>query len=204
MKKLVLLGTIALFAFSTQAGLYRWIDEAGNVHFSDKVPASASQKAHSKLNKSGTVTKSIDPQSEINKSNELALKKEQIQKENLLIEIKQEALLVVKKRDDGLLSTYENKEELTHSFNSKVQLLHGSAKIIEAQNVVLSKKIDRLKRQKSSLKAKNRIKSIDVKIVDINATIDQYKLALIENNQQVLMLTANYEKDLARYIQLTE
>lgn len=204
MSKFAILGSLIILSFSAYAGLYRWVDDAGNVHFSDKVPASASKKTHSKLNKQGDITKSIDPEAVIQKNKDMALYDENLKKQFLIDQVKAEAKSVVRKRDEYLLSTYENKDELIHSFESKIKMLNGSAKIIEAQNVVLNKKIVKLKKSKVVLKSKNTLKSIDNKIVDIHSTIVQYKQALKDNSDQVTKLTMNYEEDLSRYIQLTE
>ncbi|HEY6892870.1 MAG TPA: DUF4124 domain-containing protein, partial [Rhodanobacteraceae bacterium] len=38
---LVLLGALLLFATNAHAGLYKWSDERGVVHYSDKMPADA-------------------------------------------------------------------------------------------------------------------------------------------------------------------
>ena len=56
MKKILVVSIGLIMAVSAQAGLYRWVDDAGNVHFSDKVPAAASKKSHTKFNKSDKVS----------------------------------------------------------------------------------------------------------------------------------------------------
>ncbi len=204
MKKIVVLGSVLLIALSAQAGLYRWIDDAGNVHFSDKVPAAASKKAHSKLNKTGDVTKTVDPasiQSE-KELKEIAAKEREEREE--IKRIKQEALDIVYKRDDYLLSTYENKDELEHSFKSKIRMLEGNSRILEAQNSVLNKKVVRLKKKVSKTSHKQTLNSITGKIVNINKTIKQYNQALKENKSQIAKLNADYETDLHRFIELTK
>jgi hypothetical protein len=204
MKKTILLSSLIMLSLVVQAGLYRWVDDAGNVHFSDKVPVAASKKSHSKLNKQGDITKAIDPESVIQNNKDMAVYDENLKKQFLIDQIKAEAEAIVKKRDEYLLSTYENKGELVHSFESKIKMLNGSAKIIEAQNIVLNKKVVKLENKVITIKSKNTIKSLGLKIVDIHATIEQYKQALKDNNEQVAKLTMNYQEDLSRYLQLTE
>lgn len=204
MKKIVVLGSALIIALSAQAGLYRWVDDAGNVHFSDKVPAAASKKTHSKLNKTGDVTKTVDPSS---KQNEIELKeiaaKEQEQRDEIQ-RIKQEALDVVYKKDDYLLSTYENKNELSHSFESKIKMLEGNTRILKAQNNVLNKKVAKLEQKVTSTTHKDMLNTLAGKIVNINKTIKQYKQALEENETQIAKLNSNYKTDLARFLELTK
>ncbi|MEB8432217.1 DUF4124 domain-containing protein [Cocleimonas sp. KMM 6892] len=204
MKKIVVLGSVLLITLSAQAGLYRWVDDAGNVHFSDKVPAAASTKTHSELNKTGDVTKTVDPASIQNEidlekiaANEKA-KKEEIQR------IKQEALDIVYKRDDYLLATYENEDELKHSFESKIKMLKGNSRILEAQNNVLTKKIANLEKKVTKVTHKDTLLTLAGKIVNINKTIVQYKQALEENETQIAKLNSDYKTDLERFKELTK
>ena len=204
MKKIVVLGSVLLIALSAQAGLYRWVDDAGNVHFSDKVPVAASKKSHSELNKTGDVTKTVDPSSIQNEkelqeiaANEKA-KKQEIQR------IKQEALDVVYRRDDYLLATYENEDEIKHSFESKIKMLKGNSRILQAQNNVLNKKIVKLEKKVTTVTHKDTLNTLAGKIVNINKTIVQYRQALEENETQIAKLNADYKTDLNRFLELTQ
>ena len=204
MKKIVVLGSVLLIALSAQAGLYRWVDDAGNVHFSDKVPASASNKSHSELNKTGDVTKTFDPSSIQNeKELEEIAAREKAKKEEIK-RIKQEALDIVYKRDDYLLATYENEDELKNSFESKIRMLEGNSRILEAQNNVLNKKIVKLEERVTTVTHKDTLNTLAGKIVNINKTIIQYKKALEENNTQIAKLNADYKTDLNRFLELTK
>lgn len=204
MKKIAVVSIGLIMAFSAQAGLYRWVDDAGNVHFSDKVPAAASKKSHAKLNKSGDVTHKVDPES---KQEKLDLKNAQLrEKEQLaeLLEIKAEAQALIQKRDDNLLSTYENEKELVKFFETKIKMVEGNSKILEAQQVVLKKKIVKLEEKAVNTTHEASMKSMAKKIVNINKTLEQYNQALEENNKQMLKLSDNYQNDLARYKELTQ
>lgn len=204
MKRVVVLGITLMLSLTVQAGLYRWVDDAGNVHFSDKVPASASKNSHSELNKTGDVTKTVVPESKQEKIDELALaQKEQEQLEEIR-RIKREAYEEIQRRDDYLLSTYENKEELIRSFNSKIRLIEGNTKILKTQSNVLDKKLIRLKEKASATSDEATLDAVARKIVNINKTIEQYQQALAENDKQVLTLSKNYKADLKRYKELSK
>ncbi len=204
MKKIVVLGSVLLITLSVQAGLYRWVDDAGNVHFSDKVPAAASKKSHSELNKTGNVTKTVDPSSlQTEKELEEIAARERAKKEEAQ-RIKQEAQEIISRRDDYLLATYENEDELRHSFESKIKMLKGNSKILEAQNVVLNKKIAKLEKQVTTVTHKETLNKLAGKIVNINKTIIQYKQALKENETQISKLNADYKTDLDRFLELTK
>jgi len=64
MKRIALLTSFFIVSTFSYAGLYRWVDDAGKVHYSDKVPIAISKKAHSELSNNGILKKTIDPQAE--------------------------------------------------------------------------------------------------------------------------------------------
>jgi hypothetical protein len=195
---------LLLSSLTAQAGLYRWVDEAGEVHFSDKVPVAASRKAVSEMNKNGVVQKTVDPEAEA--LAKLKYKEDTIEREKLekIEENRLEKIAVLKKRDDYLLSTYENKEEITNSFISKIKLMKGNAAILDAQTLILEKRLISMEKQHSLVKNKSRKETLESKIINIAETISQYKKALIQNKEERTILSKNYKTDLNRYINLTQ
>lgn len=204
MNKILVVSIALVLASTAQAGLYRWVDDNGKVHFSDKVPASASTKSHAKLNKSGNVTKQVDPELKQARLEKKAADKREKEKLAEIRRIKAQAQAVIQQRDDNLLATYENENELVRYFESKLKMLEGNSKILEAQNNVLTKKVIKLEEKAVSTEDDKTLKSISQKIVNIQQTIDQYKQALNENEKQAATLTENYQVDLARYKELTK
>lgn len=204
MKKIAVMSLGLIMAVSAQAGLYRWVDDAGNVHFSDKVPAAASKKSHTKFNKAGGLTGQVEPES---KQKALDLKKAKNREKEKLAEIariKSEAQAVIQKRDDDLLSTYSDEEELINYFESKIKMVEGNTKILEAQKNVLNKKKIKLEDKAINTKQEKSLKTIVKNIVNIDNTLEQYEKALAENDKQITQLSENYQNNLARFKELTE
>ena len=204
MKKLIIIGIALVIASSAQAGLYRWVDDSGKVHFSDKVPVAASKKSHAKLNKSGDITKQVNPEATQKKLDLVEARKRERKQLAEIRRIKAKAQAVIQKRDDNLLSTFENENELVRYFMNKIKMVEGNSKILEKQNEVLNKKVVRLETKALSTEHDPTIKNIAKKIVNINKTLVQYLQALQENDKQLLQLTENYQTDLARYKELTK
>jgi len=199
LKTQTLISTVLLLVSTSYvtAGLYRWVDDKGEVHFSDKVPVAASKKAHTKIDKSGVSQKELDPEAKIEKQKQLekiALAKAEEERINKLI---REKKAQIRKRDRYLLSTYENKGELIQSFESKIKMLKGNSDILSAHN-------DRLVNKINVLKATDQTSDVELKIVNISHTIEQYKKALEDNDKELLSLTTNYKVDLKRFEELTQ
>ncbi len=186
------------------SGLYRWVDESGEVHFSDKVPASATKKGHAELDSRGVTRKVVNPE-EIKKAREekallLASKIEQ----QRLEQIQHKEHEKIKRRDNYLLTTYEDENDLIHYFENKINLIIGNSKILKAQRNKLTKKVVKLEKKKSVSTHKATVNSLQTKIIDINATIKQYEKALQDNEKEMAKLTKNYRADLQRFIELTQ
>jgi len=200
MKKILLIASTSLLLVSSfaQAGLYRWVDAKGKVHFSDKVPASASRKAVDEISKHGGVRKTVDPEADLRAKLELKENAEALAREEAIKQLELDRFATLRKRDAYLLSTYENKEEIVKSFKTKIKLMKGNAAILKTQNIVLEKKLNRLLASKAA--SKNQAK----KIVDITKTIEQYKQALQQNEQERMNISKNYQTDIKRYNELTK
>lgn len=206
MKKLILLASVSLLLATsfTHAGMYRWVDEKGEVHFSDKVPVAASRKAVSEINKNGAIKNTVDPEADALARLEFQANTLERERLELIQKTKQEQIAELKKRDAYLLSTYENKGELMTSFITKVKLMKGNAAILKAQNIVLEKKLSKLLDRKIAMKNKTKKDALGKKIIDISETIDQYKQALKQNDEERITLSKNYKKDAKRYSELTQ
>ncbi len=208
MKKIVLLSSVLLFSTISYAGLYRWVDDTGKVHYSDKIPAAVSKTAHSELSGNGLVKKTVDPQADKNvaseKQREKDLEERELLKQQEIKLKKQKEIDIRKKRDKFLLSTYEDKNELIHFFENKIKLIEGNSNILKAQSTVLNKKIKKLEARKNKIKNDRVQASIDKKIVRILDSIDQYKKALEENAQELITISKNYQRDYKRFTELTK
>ncbi len=210
MKKIILMASLTvsmslLIASSTaQAGMYRWVDEAGEVHFSDKVPVAATKKAVSQMDKNGVIRNTVDPEADALAKKLLEETAAERQKLALLEKIEEDKLANLRKRDNYLLSTYEDQQEIIASFENKIKLMKGNAAILDAQSSVLEKKLVKLLTRKSTAANDVQKESIETKIVNINDTITQYKKALKQNKSERISLSSTYKTDLKRFSELTK
>jgi len=206
MKKIALLTSFFLLSTASYAGLYRWVDDTGKVHYSDKVPVAASKKTHSELSDDGVVTKTIDPQAEKekaaeNKHNKNLLALEKIKKQEMLQ--KQLAEIAKKERKDKfLLATYEDENELIHFFENKIKLIDGNTKILKAQSNILVKRVKKLEQRRAHIKSKKAADTIDKKIVRIKRTIKQYEKVMEENAKEIIAVGKRYKHDYQRFSEL--
>lgn len=108
------------------AKFYRWVDENGKVHYSDRVPPSASGTAKTKLNEQGLAVehqRAAMTEEEIKKEKELQRKREE-----------QKRLVAEQKKSDRvLLRTFRSEDDIymarngkLASIDAKIQVVRGS------------------------------------------------------------------------------
>lgn len=208
MKKIILLSSLLALTSIVNAGLYRWIDETGKVHYSDKMPIAASKKTHTQLAGNGLVRKTIDPEATI----KLAVKTRQekdLRKQERLQEKRKALLKEIEtaknnKRDKFLLSTYENEGEIVDFFEKKIKLLEGSNSSFTARSLFLQLKVRKLETQRLTAGSEAILESLNKNIIRMRKKLKRYSQALDENSRELMKITSNYKNDYNRFTELNK
>lgn len=145
--RLLILMLSAIFVASAQAGMYRWVDENGAVHYGDKVPARYLKNEHQELNEQGTTVKKHD---RAMTADERAEKKQQeAQRKRLENEKRAQAL-----RDRVLTDTYTTERDLIAAKDARLDAIDSqlqlSKDIIESSKVKVDKTAELIERIKAS------------------------------------------------------
>ena len=139
----------ALFVTSAQAGLYRWVDEDGDVHYGDKVPPQYLKQEHEELNEQGTLVKKHDramtPEERAEK------KRLEAERERLAQKKREQAL-----RDRVLTDTYTTERDLVAAREARLDAIDSQLQL--SKDIIESSKIKVEETQKliDNLKASNR------------------------------------------------
>lgn len=123
--RLAWIALAAAYGMGSEAATYRWVDEKGMVHYSDRVPPEEAKRRRSKLDSEGREVEVIEG----------AKSPEQIESENRLKQLRrdQERILAEQRdRDMALLKTYRSEEEIDLALQGKVNMLESLIKVTEA------------------------------------------------------------------------
>ncbi|MCF6289066.1 MAG: DUF4124 domain-containing protein [Proteobacteria bacterium] len=146
MNKIILASSIVFCLLATQVEakkkLYKWVDENGNVSYSDQVPPEQIKKQHEELNKQGVVLEKID---DIKTPEELQVEREALlqkiaaeeeaakqeeTRQNIIKSYTNEAE-IIRLKDERLSSLIRNieqaKQSLTFQYKSREELLSRAA-----------------------------------------------------------------------------
>ena len=144
---LLILMMSTLFVASAQAGLYRWVDENGAVHYGDKVPAKYLKQEHDELNEQGTTVKKHDRA--MTAAEKAEKKREEAKRKRLENEKRAQAL-----RDRVLTDTYTTERDLVAARDARLDAIDSqlqlSKDIIESSKVNVTKTEELIGRIKKS------------------------------------------------------
>lgn len=196
---------IALLIFLTgsvaHANLYRWIDENGKVHFSDKVPPAMAQKGHTSLNKNGIESAKISSAEELKQKAEEANKQQEVLAE--MTEAKK-AEAEQKRKDDQLLATYESREEVISVFKKKISLIDQGIGILSARDESLTQKLTRLNKKRKQTKSESLKITLSMRIENARESLTEYKKAIAINRADKNVVTGKYRQTLIRFDHLAK
>jgi len=197
MKKISIITTaLLLLSFSAHGALYRWIDEKGNVFYSDKIPPKAAKHGHIELDQNGLHKKY---ELSLAKLKELeAIKK---QRELLLAEKKQKAkkATLKKMQDEQLLAIYSTREELINVFNNKIKMAATTIKILKIRHKKLAERLAKTEAKYEKMKNPAFKQTITKKIENMLDGLKVYQQAITENIIEQNKLNQRFKMDLKRY-----
>ena len=136
-------------SFSVQAKMYKWVDEDGQIHFGDRIPAKYMVKEHDELNEQGVVLK----------HNDAAKTAEEIAEANRLESERKQAALIEKRekqRDRVLLDTYTTERDLIVARDSRLDAVDSQIQLALSIIKDSNNKIESMEKQITEIKASNR------------------------------------------------
>lgn len=202
MKKISII-TISMLLLSSSAiaGLYRWIDENGNVHYSDKIPPIAIKHGHIELSQYGIHKKK---QLSVAQIKEIAEIKKQREEEDRLQQQKNKVRQLKKIQDEQLLSIYSTREELIAVFKSKLVMSKMATKLLQSRHKLLSGRLAITEIKYEKMKNPAFKQTISKKIDDMLDGLKVYQQAITENLIELDKLKIRFKTDLGRFDKLMQ
>ena len=147
---LLTLSAVILFnPFVAQAKMYKWVDDEGNMHFGDRIPAKYLVKEHEELNERG-VTMKHKKAAQTPEEKEEAKRLEKERKQAEVIAEKQS------RRDRVLLDTYTTERDLILARDSRLDAVDSQIHLAESIIKDSNAKIASMEEQMTRIKASNR------------------------------------------------
>jgi len=150
--KLKITGVILLLislSFSIQAKMYKWVDDEGQMHFGDRIPAQYLKKGHDELSDRGVVIKRVQAaETEEEKAARRALERERKKQEM--------ALRKKHQRDRVLLDTYTTERDLELARDARIEAVDSQVQLANSIIEDSNKKILALDTKINAIKSSGR------------------------------------------------
>ena len=179
-----------------RAATYKWVDEKGVVHYSDKMPPEAVDKASSELSKQGVTINKTDKALSL----EQRRAKEQEagrSKENL------KAQEEVARRDRALVASYTSEAEIDLARNRSLQTINNVIQSSQAYSEQLTKRKADIEAKKAESQGKSAAAVLDRELESIDTELQRQAGLIAQKNKEAAAITAKYDADKQRWRELS-
>lgn len=192
----LVLGALTLMlAAPTHATTYKWVDDHGVVHYTDKIPPEALNKGNVELNKQGLPIKKTDPAltPEQRKAREAEeARAQQIAKDRALVE----------RRDRALLATYTTESEIDLARNRAISTIDAQVQSATAYSATLNKRKVDLDGKKAALGDKAVPPVLEREAANIVEELAKQADLIAVKQKEIIVVNARYDADKKRWKEL--
>lgn len=205
---IMLLGCVIFLspASAQTSGLYKWVDEDGQVRYGDRLPASQAKRGHQQLNSQGVVIGEQEAEitEEEKQAREQAKIEEAKRKEEEAKRLAEEARLaaIQAEKDRVLIMTFSSEEELTDVFNNRAEVINSVINLIEKSIATTEEQLKRLQdnaEKTYTSQGKDIPGGLAQRIEFAERKIENRTDQLILKQSEKDRLMETYQRDLARF-----
>ncbi|HET8875788.1 MAG TPA: DUF4124 domain-containing protein [Casimicrobiaceae bacterium] len=194
---LLLCALVATAAGRAHAALYKWIDEHGIVHYSDKLPIEAVNRANSELSRQAiTLHKTEQARPAVQR-----VAKSGDNDEQKLREAERERLLAMR-RDRALLESYANEAEIDLAKSRAMATIDGQLQSAHAFVAQMSKRRRELDDKKPTFAPRPVPGAIVREIETIDAEVARQNELIAAKQKESAAVAARYDADKQRFREL--
>ena len=191
------LATFVLLAPTVRATTYKWVDDQGKVHYTDKIPPEAINKGSVELNKQGVPIKKTDP----------ALTPEQRQAREAEEERVRQAAKIreeIQRKDRALLQSYTTEGEIELSKKRALGTIDGQIQSAQAYMVTLNKRKQEIETRAAAPGKSPQPQGTEREIASVNEELEKQADLIAAKRKEIAVVTARYDADKQRWRELRQ
>jgi hypothetical protein len=184
---------LALGAFpAAAAGMYKWTDDQGIVHYSDQMPVDAINKGGVVIDKQGRQLKKIDPTLT---PAQAKAKEAEDERQRLIAKVQEDK----SRRDIALTHSYTSEEEIGFARSRALLAVESQLKSAETYIADLTKRQQELKKDKLAYGAKPVPATLDNELTGLDEELARQDKVLAQRRAEITAINAKYESDKQRW-----
>ncbi|RDH82526.1 MAG: hypothetical protein DIZ80_09575 [endosymbiont of Galathealinum brachiosum] len=202
-KRQLLNGIIVGFLFTpyAYAGLNKWVDEDGQVHYGDRVPSKYLRKEHSLLNEQGVTLRTSEAHKTEKEQTESQKKQklEAAENKKRLIASRKKAL-----RDRVLLDTFTTENDLMIARDARLDSIDSQISLSETLIKNDETKLSNIKGRIDSIEKTGRVapENLHNEIISVGRQLENNYAFIEDKNNEREELVETFNQDVKRFRQL--
>jgi hypothetical protein len=194
----MLLASVCLFALASNAdaGLYKWTDDRGIIHYSDQIPADAVNRANLQLNRQGLTVRKTEqarpPPQPVAKTENDEQRIRQAERDKLL----------AARRDRALVESYTDEKEIDLAKARAVATIDGQVQSAQAYIAQMQKRRDELEGKKGTYAPRPVPGALVLEIETIDAEVARQHEFVAAKKKEAATVAARYDADRQRFLEL--
>jgi chromosome segregation ATPase len=191
------IAAMVLSAPAARAATYKWVDDQGVVHYTDKMPPEAINKGSVELNKQGVQIKKNDP----------ALTPEQRRVKEAEEERARQAAKAreeIARKDRALLQSYTTESEIDLSKKRALGTIDAQMQSAQAYVATLTKRRDEIQGRVAALNGKPAPASLEREVANVNEELEKQADLIATKRKEIGVVTARYDADKQRWRELRQ
>lgn len=185
----------AALAVQARATTYKWVDEKGVVHYTDKIPAEAVNKGSTVLDKQARPVKKIDPALTPEQLRAREAEEEQRRMQSRLVE-------EVARRDRALVASYTTEAEIDLARTRAIGTIDAQIESAQGYVVLLRKKKDDLDKRKAALGDKPVPAALERELEGTDTELVKQARLIEQKQVERTAVLAKYNADKSRWKEL--
>ena len=178
-----------------QAATYKWTDDKGVVHYTDKIPPEALNKGNVELNKQGITIKRNDPPPS---PEQRRTKEIEVERARLVAKERE----IIDRRDKALLSTYTMESEIDLARNRAINTIDAQIQSATSYSALLNKRKAELDARKAALGDKPVPSVLERELSNIDVTLTGQEELITTKQREMLVVGSRYDVDKKRWQEL--
>jgi hypothetical protein len=178
--------TIVFAGSASAAGTYKWTDEQGGVHYSDKAPPETPAKGATVLDKQGRQVKKIDPPLT---PEQTKAKADEEERQRGLAKARDDQA----RKDRALMQSYTSESEIDIARNRAISTLESQIKSAEAFSADLTRRQKNIAKQKASYGSKPIPIEIEREATAIDNELSRQAILIRQKQEELTLVAAKYD-----------
>ncbi len=197
----ILAGASLLAALPLQAGLYKWVDEEGEVHYSDSIPPRYAKQHYQQLSARGIEVRDVE---RAKTAEEIAAEQQAKTEEAERLAREQRLALEQSRKDQILLDTFTVERDIILMRDDRLGAIASNLKLTEAYNAQLKQHLDTTQQRIDVLEKNDREVPVNLrkKAKNLAGQLEQNETYINRLNKDKILLEKQFADDLARFREL--